>query len=230
VDATSKTIEENGKTLDINTAAGRANQRSLIDQSDAAIKMAEGQLQAGTSADVVTANLTAQREAMLLQLDAMTGNRAESERLAASMGLIPKEVITEVSTNGVEKTKTDIETIPATKDATVNVTETGTAETQARIEGVHGKDVEIDVQDFDSIQHTQQRIDGLKGKDVGIDVQDFDSIQHTQQRIDGLKGKDVDISVRIANLYDIQRTLDNLTAARSVDLTINERKGTSQAP
>jgi hypothetical protein len=204
---TTEILEANGATLDINTQAGRDNQRALIDQSDAALSMATSQLQAGTSADVVTANLAAQREGLLLQLDAMTGSRAESERLAASMGLIPKEVITEVSTNGVAKTKTDIETIPATKDTAINVDDEGTTGA------------------------VQKRIDTIKGRDlIKIDVDDDYTVSEVQKRIDGIKGTDVKISVSISNLADIQRTLDNLSAARSVDLTINERKGTSQAP
>jgi hypothetical protein len=204
---TTEILEANGATLDINTQAGRDNQRALIDQSDAALSMATSQLQAGTSADVVTANLAAQREGLLLQLDAMTGSRAESERLAASMGLIPKEVITEVSTNGVAKTKTDIETIPASKDTAVNVDDEGTTDV------------------------VQKRIDTIKGRDmVKVDVDDDYTVSEVQKRIDGIKGTDVKISVSISNLGDIQRTLDNLTAQRSVDLVINERKGTSQAP
>lgn len=231
VEQTNKAIADNGATLDINTQAGRDNQRALIDQSDAALQMAQSQLTAGTSADTVAASLAGQREALLVTLDAMTGNRAESEKLAASLGLIPNEVITEVKTNGAVESKAEIEQIPATAETAVTVDDGGTAAaTQGRVNSLEGKDIKIDVQDFNTVSQTQGRIDGLKGKDVKIDVQDFNTVRSTQERIDGIKGRNVDIHVRIANLGDIERTLNNLTAARSVDLTINERKGTQTAP
>lgn len=231
VEQTNAVLAENGQTLDINTQAGRDNQRALIDQSDAALQMASSQLTAGTSADTVAASLAGQREALLVTLDAMTGNRAESERLAASLGLIPTEVITEVKTNGAVESKAEIEQIPATAETDVTVDDGGTAAaTQGRVNSLEGKDIKIDVQDFRTVEQTQGRIDGIKGKDVKIDVQDFNSVRDTQTRIDNIKGRNVDIHVRIANLGDIERTLNNLTAARSVDLTINERKGTQAAP
>lgn len=227
---TTATVEENGLTLDKNTEAGRENQRALIDQSQAAIEMATSQLQAGTSADVVAASLAAQREALLLQLDAMTGSRAESEQLAAAMGLIPTEVITEVKTNGAVESKTEIESIPATKDSQVNVDDGGTAAaTQARVDGVHGKDVKVDVQDFRTVEQTQGRIDGIKGKDVKIDVQDFNTVAQTQERINGIDGRDVDITVRLTNLQAIQNELALLTLPRTAYVDIVQRKG-QEAP
>jgi hypothetical protein len=227
---TSATIEENGLTLDKNTEAGRENQRALIEQSNAALDMATSQLQAGTSADTVAASLAAQREALLLQLDAMTGSRAESEKLAEAMGLIPTEVITEVKTNGAVESKTEIESIPATKDSQVNVDDGGTAAaTQGRVNAVTGKDVKIDVQDFRTVEQTQNRIDGLKGKDVKIDVQDFNTVSQTQTRIDGLHGKDVDITVRLTNLQAIRDELALLTLPRTAYVDIVQRKG-QEAP
>ncbi|RNL58972.1 hypothetical protein [Arthrobacter oryzae] len=227
---TTKTIEENGKSLDKNTEAGRGNQRALIDQSDAALEMAQSQLTAGTSADVVAESLAAQREALLLQLDAMTGSRAESEKLAASLGLIPTEVITEVKTNGVAESKADIETIPATTDATVNVTDSGTPETQARIQAVQGKEVKIDVDDMSTVAEVQKRIDGIKGRDeIKIDVDDVYTVSEVQKRIDGIKGRDVDVTVRLTNLQSIKDDLALLTVPRTAYVDIVQRRG-QEAP
>ena len=228
---TSKTIEENGKSLDKNTEAGRANQRSLIDQSDAALKMAQGQLEAGTSADVVTANLEAQREALLKTLDGMTGNRAESEKLAASLGLIPKEVISEVRTNGVAQSKTDIETIPATKDTAVNVDDKGTSgAVQGRVDAIHGNEnVFVDVDDNGTVPAVQGRIDGIKGREGSngpfVDVDDNLTVKAVQGRIDGISGKDVDITVRITNLDAIKNDLAILTLPRTAYVDIVKRDG-----
>lgn len=226
VEQTNETLAENGRTLDINTQAGRDNQRALIDQSDAALQMAQSQLEAGTSADVVTANLSAQREALLLQLDALTGSRAESERLAASLGLIPPEVITEVKTNGAVESKAEIDKIPATKDSQVTVDDGGTAAaTQGRIEAVSGKDVKVDVQDFNTVSQTQGRIDGIKGKDVKVDVQDFNSVRDTQSRIDGIKGRDVTVNVSLGNLATVEEQLRQLALPRTAYVDVVQRPG-----
>lgn len=226
VDQTNKTIEENGKTLDINTQAGRDNQRALIDQSDAALQMATSQLTAGTSADTVAASLASQREALLLQLDAMTGSRAESERLAASLGLIPTEVITEVKTNGAVESKAEIDKIPASKDSQVTVDDGGTAAaTQARVDSVSGKDVKIDVQDFNTVSQTQSRINDLKGKDVKIDVQDFNTVRQTQERINGIKGADVTVNVSLGNLAAVEEQLRRLALPRTAYVDVVQRPG-----
>lgn len=229
---TSKTLEENGKTLDINTQKGRDNQRALIDQSDSALEMAQSQLEAGTSADVVAASLEGQREALLKTLDGMTGNRAESEKLAASLGLIPKEVITEVKSNGVAQTKADIETIPATGDTTINVDDNGTVgAVQGRVNAIKGRDnIFVDVDDNLTVRAVQDRIDGIKGRDeVKIDVDDVYTVSEVQKRIDGIKGRDVDINVRIANLQAIENSLALLTVPRTAYVDIVQRRG-QEAP
>lgn len=227
---TTATIDENGNTLDKNTEAGRENIRALIEQSDAALQMADGQLQAGVAADTVTGNLQAQREALLLKIDAMTGDRAESERLAAAWGLIPKEVITEVGTNGVAETKAEIESIPATGDTAISVDDGGTAaQTQARVNSLKGTDIKIDVQDFRTVEATQSRIDRMKGKDIKVDVQDFRTAEQTQNRINDIKGRDVEITVKLANLQAIENSLALLTVPRTAYVDIVQRKG-QEAP
>lgn len=225
VEQTNAVIKENGKTLDINTQAGRDNQRALIDQSDAALQMAQSQLTAGTSADTVATSLAGQREALLVTLDAMTGNRAESERLAASLGLIPTEVITEVKTNGAVESKAEIEQIPATAETSVTVDDGGSAAaTQGRVNSLQGKDIKIDVQDFRTVEQTQNRINGLKGKDVKIDVQDFNTVSQTQSRIDNLKGRDVFVNVKIGNEADFNAHIARLTATASKTINVVSRE------
>ncbi|AOY71027.1 hypothetical protein ARZXY2_1474 [Arthrobacter sp. ZXY-2] len=223
---TTKTLEENGKTLDKTTQAGRDNTRALIDQSNAAKDMATSQLEAGTSADQVAVNLANQREALLLQLDAMTGSRAESEKLAESLGLLNKDFIAEVKTNGVAESKTEIETIPATTDTTVNVSQTGAEETQARINSVQGKEVKVDVDDEYTVKEVQNRIDGIRGRDlVKIDVDDDYTVKAVQDRISGIQGKDVYINVRIANKAEIDNYFSSLSQPISKTVNIETRGG-----
>ncbi|MDO5876497.1 hypothetical protein FV140_14625 [Paenarthrobacter ureafaciens] len=223
---TNKILEENGQTLDKNTQAGRDNQRALIDQSNAALEMARSQLDAGTSADQVALNLTNQREAILQQIDAITGSREASEKLAAAMGLIPKDIITEVKTNGVAETKTEIEKIPAKTDTTVEVSETGSAETQARINSVQGKEVKIDVDDDYTVSEVQKRIDGIRGRDlVKIDVDDDYTVKAVQDRIDGIKGRDVYVNLKVGNEFEFQQTIARLTQSATKTINIETRGG-----
>lgn len=247
VEATAQALKDNGATLDINTQAGRDNQRALIDQSDAALEMAQSQLEAGTSADTVASSLMAQREALLLTLDAVTGNRAESERLAEAYGLIPSEVITEVKTNGAVESKAEIEQIPATAETEVNVddggdvdavkgrigsvegkevrigiSEQGTAGmTQETINAIQGKDVRLGITEQGTAGQTQATINAIQGKDVRIDVQDFNTVAQTQGRVDGLRGKDVGVDVQDFNsVAQTQSRIDGIRG-RNVDINVN---------
>lgn len=229
VSETNKILEENGKTLDKTTEAGQANTRALIDQSNAAIGMAKSQLDAGTSADQVAVNLTNQREALLLQIDALTGSRAKSEELAKALDLIPEEVISEVKTNGVTESKTEIETIPAKTDTTVQVSESGSAETQARINAVTGKEVKIDVDDMYTVSEVQKRIDGIRGREGGsgpfIDVDDNYTVKAVQDRIDGIRGRDVYVNVKIGNEFEFQQNIARLTQSATKIINVETRGG-----
>jgi hypothetical protein len=229
---TKAAFEAGTVSLDKNTEAGRNNIRMLIDTSDAAIKQADSQLQSGTAADTVAASYDAQREAMLRQIDAITGNRTESEKLMATWGLFTKEISTEIKTNGAAQAKTDIETIPATKDTQVNVDDNGTTgAVQGRVDSIHGNsNVFVDVDDNGTVPAVQGRIDGIHGRDeVKVDVDDVYTVSETQRRIDGIHGKDVDINVRITNLSSIQNDLALLTVPRTAYVDIVQRRG-QEAP
>ncbi|TSE15399.1 hypothetical protein B1A87_005230 [Arthrobacter sp. KBS0703] len=252
--ATKAAFEAGTVTLDKNTESGRDNIRMLLDTSDAAITMADDQLKAGQPADTVAASYDAQREALLKQMDTMTGSRAKSEELAKAYGLFPKEISTEIKTNGAAKAKTDIETIPATKDTTVNVDDGGTtgavqgrvnaitgrdnvlvdvddnltvAAVQGRINAITGRDnVFVDVDDNYTVKAVQQRIDGIKGRDmVKVDVDDDYTVREVQKRIDGIKGRNVDVNVNLANLGSVEETLRRLTLPRTAYVDIVERPG-----
>jgi hypothetical protein len=220
---TNAILDENGKTLDKNTEKGRDNIRALIDQSDAALQMSTSQLEAGTSADTVAANLGKQREAMLLSLDAMTGSRAESEKLAEAYGLIPKDIITEIKTNGDAETKAKIETIPATKDTTVNVDDGGTSgAVQGRVNSVTGKEVKIDVDDMYTVAAVQGRINGVTGKEVKIDVDDMYTVQAVQNRINAIRGRDL-VKVDVDDDYTVRAVQDRINGIRGKDVNVNAR-------
>jgi len=130
--------------------------------------------------------------------------KAAAEALATSYGLVPGNVDTLVQAHGTEAAKAAVESIPAAKDTTVTVTETGTTEAQGSIAAIEGTKVDAEV------------------KQAGVD--------EAQKAIDAIHGKDVSITVSITNLGEIQRQLDNLTAPRTMSVTVNQRPGVAVVP
>ena len=196
-------IKTNGKAIDNNTAAGRANNQSLIDLAGSANSYIMAQVESGTATDVVTAKAGQLRQAFIDQAVAAGYPAAAAEALATSYGLVPGNVDTLVQAHGTEEAKAAVESIPAAKDTTVTVEAVGGAQTQETIDGISGTEVEAEV------------------KETGAAA--------AQKAIDNIRGKDVPITVSISNLPFIQSQLERLTAPRSVWVTVNERQGV-QAP
>lgn len=95
IDAAQASLKENGKTLDINTEKGRANQASLDGIGAAALAVTE-------SASGMTAKmqaLGAGRDQVIKMGQAMGMSKAEARGLADDMGLIPSSIYTEFSGN-----------------------------------------------------------------------------------------------------------------------------------
>lgn len=95
VDAAQAALKENGKTLDITTEKGRANQAALDGIGSSALAAAE-------SASGMTAKmqaLGAGRDEVIRLGQAMGMSKGEAVSLADSMGLIPSKIYTEFSGN-----------------------------------------------------------------------------------------------------------------------------------
>jgi len=84
IDDARKALEENGKTLDINTEKGRANQAALDDIADTAVKVA-GTLKGADRNDY----LKQARKAFIDTATQMGLARGEAIKLANQLGLIP---------------------------------------------------------------------------------------------------------------------------------------------
>lgn len=225
-----KDIESNGKTLDSNTEAGRANKESLVDLAGSANGYRDAAIAAGEGTEAVTGKVQASREAFLAAAEAAGYDAGEAEKLADKYGLIPGNVATLVEANGTEEAKAKIEGIPAAKDTTVTTTETGAAEASAKIDAVDGKDVTVETAEKGAAE-AQSKIDAIKGKTVDIGIQAAgNDASNTQIVIDRIHGKTVDIGIQITNEQDILNRLARLTQPRSVDVTINQRFGTAATP
>ena len=118
VDDLRKSLKENGKTFDVNTKSGRANQEALDDTFDSALKVAEGQ---ATAAEKVKTLEDAQRQAnaelekmglspearqRLLQpfddaIAKFRDSRTEVDNLKQAMETIPREILIQIKSTVV---------------------------------------------------------------------------------------------------------------------------------
>lgn len=88
--------EENGKTLDITTEAGRANEAALDGIASATQEYANAQEEAGASAEELDGIMASGRDNFIQSAEAMGMSRDEAAKLADELGLIPEFVKTEV--------------------------------------------------------------------------------------------------------------------------------------
>lgn len=200
----SQEIAANGQNLDLNTAAGQANQQNLIDLAQKANALVAARVAEGGSTAQVTAQAQQLRNEYIAQA-IQAGHTAESAAvLADSYGLIPGNVTTLVQAQGTEEAKAAVDAAATDQETTVAVTEEGAAQAQNAIDSIDGTEVEAEV--------------------------DAKGVPQAQREINAIKGKDVTVNIRLGNLAEIQRTLDALSNPRSVTLTINERRGKAVAP
>lgn len=89
--------KENGKTLDLNTAKGLANQDALDGIARAALALIEAQQKNNASAAELTKTTQENRDAFIRAAEAMGMEGDEAAKLADKYGLIPKEVATKFS-------------------------------------------------------------------------------------------------------------------------------------
>jgi hypothetical protein len=94
IDDATAALAENGATLDINTEQGRANQAAIDEIAQSALDFAAATYEETGSIQGATAAISAGREALILQLQAMGYTREEAERYADSLNLIPENIET----------------------------------------------------------------------------------------------------------------------------------------
>jgi len=101
-------ILKNGKATDTKSAAGIANNKTLLDSAKAALELEAAQIREGASTADVTAKTQAARDAFVRQAEAAGYSSDEAQRLADKYGLIPKNVDTKVKAHNVQETKNEI--------------------------------------------------------------------------------------------------------------------------
>ena len=98
-DAAREAVEKNGKTLDITTEKGRANQQALDNIADASFRAMEAQRENGASTADLADTLEQGREAFINNAVAMGMNEEAAGKLADKIGLIPGSVYISFDSN-----------------------------------------------------------------------------------------------------------------------------------
>lgn len=150
IDAATKAAKDNGRTLDINTAKGRANQQALDALAGATVQLTNGMIKNGESAESVVAANERGRSSFIKSATAMGMSKKAATELANSLFLIPAEVRSQVVVAGGEISRKEardlnkeLRDIPAEKRAEiVTIAETkGAKAAKQAMDEVHAKDV-----------------------------------------------------------------------------------------
>jgi hypothetical protein len=102
-------LKDGAKSLDVNTAAGRANKQSILDGVSAAIRYGEAETKRTGSANAGAAAQQRHTDAMYRNAVAVLGDKAAVDRLWASLGLLPPVKVTKVSAPGAVPAKTQVD-------------------------------------------------------------------------------------------------------------------------
>ena len=223
-------IAKNGKNLDINTAAGRANRESLVDLANTQTSLRDAAIGAGEGVEQVTARVQVSRDAFIKAAEAAGYGTDAAAALADSYGLIPGNVETQVKANGTEEAKAKIEGIPEAKDTTVTTTEAGATDAAAKIDGIPTEKQATVTTTETGADATTAKIQAIAGKDVKIDVDDEYTVQAVQERINGIQGKDVGIKLYVSNAFEFSAEVGRLTAPRTQIVNLSTREGAPATP
>lgn len=101
IDGVTSSIAENGRTIDINTAAGRANVLAVNEGVKAALAMHEQQIATGTSIQDANAAYRAQIESLRGTLRAAGLTEAQINELIGAYDKVPDDVGTKVTAPGL---------------------------------------------------------------------------------------------------------------------------------
>lgn len=136
VDGLTDSVNTNGTSLDVGTAAGRANQAALDQIAQSTIKLSSATLEQTGSQDAASAAIANGRQKLIESLGAfgITGQAAED--YADRLGLIPSDITTALALSGADAAiqkanavAAAIRNIPGQRDIVINqvVRETGAA-------------------------------------------------------------------------------------------------------
>lgn len=120
IDAT-KSVQENGKSLDITTAAGNANQATLDRIAKSSLAYSGALLEQTGSESKARDAIQQGRDALIKQLAQYGITGAAAKKYADNLGLIPDNVQTAVSLTGVKDAENDLAYLSRTRTVRLNV-------------------------------------------------------------------------------------------------------------
>jgi len=147
IDSLNAALKENGATVDINTAAGRNNQRAILDQANTIEDMAKASLEAGTPIADVTAKFNAQRDTLVNQVaPAFGGSKEAARKYIDTILQVPPVTKTDVQLTGVAAAEAQLrEFVNQPRTIPVHITPDGQAAVENYITGMNGSKVYVDV-------------------------------------------------------------------------------------
>lgn len=139
-----KDIESNGRTVDINTEAGRANRQTLLEMAGSARELIDAQIAQGDSTAAVTKTTEGARTSFINAATAAGYTKDQAKALADQYGLVPKNVDTQVKAHNIPETEAAISQVARPRTVPVHISPSG-HEVENYITGLNGRKVFIDV-------------------------------------------------------------------------------------
>jgi hypothetical protein len=139
-----KDIEANGKTVDINTEAGRANRKTLLEMATASQNLIAAQIAQGDSTATVTKTTQGARDSFINAATAAGYTKDQAKALADQYGLVPKNVDTKVKAHGIPEAEAAINNVARPREVPVHISPQG-QQVENYINGLNGRRVYIDV-------------------------------------------------------------------------------------
>lgn len=160
LDAATKALEDNGRTLDVNSEKGRKNQAALDDIAKSALDMTKANLTAGQGIEQVTAQVDKARAQFIAMAVKMGMSTAAANALADQSGLTRTQVSNLSAEIGKVPTRHDTQVNVATAQANAAIAHTATL-----LSGLHNRTVIVGVQA--KVDDTLRRL-GVTQADGGI--------------------------------------------------------------
>ena len=165
VDSSTEALKANGKTLDITTPKGRANQDALDAMANSANNVTKSMIENGQSNLSVVRTYEKNREGLIKTAIQFGLNRKQAEAYAAKVLAIPKR-----SNTTLKADITDLQTKLRTAKGKLNDKDL-TKERKAKLNA--------DIKKLEAaIRTAQAKVNGLKGKTVPVEVK-FTSLGYT---------------------------------------------------
>lgn len=240
IDAATASAKENGRTLDVNTAKGRANKQTLDSLAGATLQYTDGLIKSGASASKVVAANERGRASFIKSARAMGASKAEATALASALFQIPDSVKSQVVVAGgkisVKQAKdlnAALKGIPKEQRARiVTIANTkGAKAAQAEIKRVKDKNAKINVSSNakKATSDSNKETGKAKGKNTKIDVKSNAKSTTSQSNRDTNKahGKTtkIDVNSNARPVASSSNRAVNSVHGKSVNIDVNSNAG-----